>query len=457
MVNIDTNPPFDPRFTDLLPARASTGRMIAIAGCDNNRGFSGSLLGQRLIDWPHGIYDRRVYAIVSSRLGRKLEEQREWFSALRAIVAKVANDSGVLLTVEGTAAHPFVARAAELFGADWISLQLPGDESIESWWQERVVESSSNDAGKAWLSPEFAESQENETKSSIPLRDRALMALADEVVALQVRKNGNVDQLIRQRAQWAKTQTADPGTRVVMAERLTKKGLANELLGLGAVGWIPYSTTEERIRSNPVIHKSERAFRLPTDLSDSYLTHCTRRRTGPWPGQTPSEFANDLFLNRQDADHSPFAALKRIVNSRRLVASSEAIRGGAKVVCFTGVPLEELEQLRVFRSHRGRWDFEPYGVCIRKSALEMLGAAPVVYGDKDTWNGLEESQKPFFQKRESVSKSGEAMDWTLEQEWRYVGDVMLDQFEPTDVMVFVPSVSEARKLSAICPWRVVVV
>ena len=223
------------------------------------------------------------------------------------------------------------------------------------------------------------------------------------------------------------------------------------------VGWIPLGLCRETKSANPVLHRPAAAFRMPEDCEAGFLTHCTRRARGAWPNQTEQQYTDELILDSGEVDHSPFAAVRRIVTSGRLIASPDSIRGKSRVVCFTEVALAELKQLRVFRSHRGRWDFEPYGVCVRRSALEEVGASPVIYGDEEDWASLTEMEKPLFQKEQSTTPSGDIIDWTVEQEWRHVGDVMLSQFEVADVFVFVPTATEARKLSAVSPWRVVVV
>jgi hypothetical protein len=133
------------------------------------------------------------------------------------------------------------------------------------------------------------------------------------------------------------------------------------------------------------------------------------------------------------------------------------IRGDAKVVCFTAVPLRELPQLRSFRSHLARWDFEPYGVCIRRGWLEQHGCAPVRYGDDAFWESLAAEVRPFFQVRTSTSRrSGRVTDWSIEREWRHVGNVDLSKL-PTDAgLIFVPSREEAEQIATISRWPVTV-
>src|SRR5437764_11844560 len=104
------------------------------------------------------------------------------------------------------------------------------------------------------------------------------------------------------------------------------------------------------------------------------LTHTTRSCAGPWPGESFEAYADSLLNSQDSADHSSLGALRRIVKQRRLIASALTIRAGYKVVSFTAMPLSDLPSLHQYRPHRVRWDFEPYGICIRRQWLIEHGA-----------------------------------------------------------------------------------
>jgi hypothetical protein len=237
--------------------------------------------------------------------------------------------------------------------------------------------------------------------------------------------------------------------------------LADRWMHAGAVGWYvfdasgqpdcshsaPWCVSGESPASAPI-------RRLPPMTSWPYLTHWTRQCYGPWPDEDASDYLDDLILDRDGADHSAFAALWRIVQTRRLIATGQLVRGEQEVVCFTEVPLAEMPDRRSYRSHLARWDFEPYGVCILRDWLQQAGARPVQYGDEEDWLQLPENERPFFQKRLSHCPSGEVIDWTIEREWRHPGDVDLSTLAADEALVFVPTMTEARQLAAISPWPV---
>ncbi len=245
-------------------------------------------------------------------------------------------------------------------------------------------------------------------------------------------------------------------------QRVSSGGAA-ELLDAGAVGWVVSATEppKERVPTpRPAAGLSAPA--KVVDISRvsgaepwEYLTHWTRRCDGPWPDQREEEYLEELIVQPDRADRSPLATLRRIIHTRRLRASPRAIRGGAAVVCFTAVPLADLPHRRVFRPHRTRWDFEPYGICLRRDWLVQRGARPVQYGQPELWSALPEEERPFFQAGQTRGR-GRVMDWTAEEEWRHVGDLPLDKVPADAALVFVPSEAEAAGLAEESPWPVVV-
>jgi hypothetical protein len=245
---------------------------------------------------------------------------------------------------------------------------------------------------------------------------------------------------------------------------LAARDVADELLAAGGVGWFVFSAAGEHRPSGPAPWTGAGlAARPPAPIVPcppaegwGYLTHCTRRRPGPWPGESEAQYLDDLILDRTGADHSALAALWRIVHSGRLIASSEFVRGETPVVSFTAVPLGQIHTLRAFRSHLARWDFEPYGICIRRDWLQRRGACPVQYGDESLWEVLPDAARPFFQKCVSHTASGKQIDWTAEREWRQVGDVELSEIPADAALLFVPSETAARQLAAASPWPIVV-
>jgi hypothetical protein len=389
-----------------------------------------------------------------------------------------------------------VARAAVLWGLDLLRIEVPVHENsiagIE-WWLKRTlsmvkrVEAVPGNVPTAMprttmrlvLSPLVRQPDERTNPSSpwlrTPLRDRAVVALSDTLFVAHARRGGRIDQLVR--ARLAEPRYPPPSTCVALAPQLIPPDLLHDYLEQGATGWTVDTSSLDsaetrtrrsaaisrpmpapgRHRSFPaVVRQPHRRRRIETPPWN-YLTHTTREAIGPWPGQSVEEHLDELILGRVEADRSPLASLRRIAVQRRIVASDRAVRGRVAVSCFTAVRLAELPSLRVFRPHRGRWDFEPYGVLIDREWLIERGARPVIYGDDATWNRLTPSDQPFFQLARSHRRStGPTIDWTREQEWRLAGDVDLTQLPSHLGLLFVPSRAEAMSLARWSRWPVAV-
>jgi hypothetical protein len=121
-------------------------------------------------------------------------------------------------------------------------------------------------------------------------------------------------------------------------------------------------------------------------------------------------------------------------------------------VSFTAVPLEKLHTLRVFRPHRGRWDFEPYGICIDLDHLRRLGVRPVTYVDRP--GGAPSVDAWLQQRARTVTTGGVVIDWSVEREWRHLGDLNLRTIPGHAICLFVPSAAEARALRRVAGWPV---
>lgn len=434
----------------------------------------------RLICWPDGKPPGPWTAFVSSRLGKNLDDRAAWFRALRVGCARLAEADSPVLNVVGTTASRFLPRATELFATPRIDVLIPKKAlAPHEWWQSvQACPPKSRHTGtlyRAFLSPRFhlerAPEPTEEIDVNIAEADLIALRMANAFLALHVRHGGHVDQMLRHKLTGLTARTSPP-VQLAIGANLNTQVAQEELLNAGAIGWYLYpSETTQGIAKSPPSVRAVTTVDAPQQLpnaidsgrtNDRFLTHCTRRRSGPWPDQSSNAYLDDLILDRPGSDHSPLAALQRIVAGRRLIASGEGVRGGTAVVSFTSVPLDELQELRVFRSHRGRWDFEPYGICIRQSALQALADSPqgihrlgsVKYGGEDDWQSLSSEERPFFQKSHSESKSGK-IDWSAEQEWRFLGDIDLTQIQRSDAVFFVPAAEDVEELRELCPWPVI--
>lgn len=433
-------------------------------------------IGDRLAFWLDGVPAQRRMGLLSSHLGHELEKRTAWFTALRAACTKLNADDDILVTCATVTADRFVRRCHELFGIRLLDVQFPkkGISTLRQWGDAILHEH--HDATRPGLtrlilSPGVsADGPPEEPGIDYPIADRAVIALSQRLLVLSLKPRGRLLPLLHRRLgqkNWPVASVA-----LALGNGLVEKKTAAPLLDQGAVGWVLLDTLPTKHRANvetPVnaITNSDQHQRqdskaapiIPTPSVErwSFLTHCTRRIDGPWPDQPEEEYFDDLILDREPSDHSALAALLRIVTERRIIASSAAIRGAAPVVSFTAVPLADIPKMRVFRAHRSRWDFEPYGICIMREWLENHDTRPVIYGDQQTWQSLADKDRPFFQVDATRSADNEArIDWTAEQEWRHLDDVHLTGVPTDAALVFVPTEHEAAAVAPKSPWPIVV-
>ncbi len=422
-------------------------------------------LGRRLVWWPRGVPSLRRIAVVSSRIGRRWDRCSGWFASLRQVCGQLDPSASMLLSSEGAAAFRFVTRAARVFGLPLLRIKTPSstDDAVDWLRKIRRIKASGDDLKtdfELWLSPPLCECAADlgTCPADVPLRDRLLPPLSDEMFVLSVRKGGNVEHLTR--AVLLRPEAQRPRVTIVADERCVPASLQSEFARSGAelMAVLPQSSIAAS-RPGRVAHVEPRAAildALPGDM-EAYLTHWTREARGAWPGQTEDEYLDALLRGDADLDRSALAALRHIVGDQMIVGGASTIRGATPVVCFTEVPPGGWDERRVFRPHRGTWDYEFYGISIRRSLLEQFGARPVYYGSDQDWEQLPDAERPFFQLRFTRRTSAARIDWSDEREWRLPGNLDLRRVPSGHAVLFVPSRDEALILSETSKWPIVVI
>ncbi len=444
-------------------------------------------LGDRLLYFPDGISDRRRISIVSSRLRQRLDQEVWWFDLLRTLVLQSDSQTETIVTVSQTAACAAAFRAAQLFARPIIHFSLPDDvagspPSMTEWMQMCQQQNPADtsvvgipEVCRVFVSPELSGKPLHSDAcqasaspgSELPLGDRVLIAASSRIYALSVRPKGVVSRVLE-----LLLNDAELRDRPLLLACNANGELpsAADSLPAGWVAWLLQPFAYESAASEPatfphssaspsegcasvieIAPKAETSASDPVCDPDNWLLHWTRAKLGPWPGESHDDFLDAMILQTESADHSAMATLLRIISDRRLAASSEGIRGGHAVVSFTAVSLSEFRDRRVFRNHRHRFDFEPWGIGICKAALLGLGARPVIYGQTDDWLKLGPDERSLFQK---ATEAG-ATNNCAEQEWRVVGDVDLSQLPADAICVFVENVEAAAVVARHTVWKVI--
>ncbi|MEZ6063748.1 MAG: hypothetical protein R3C19_25655 [Planctomycetaceae bacterium] len=452
-------------------------------------------LGHRLVFWPDGICWLKRVAVISSRLGLRHDRFRWWYDLLRTAVLRT-REGECLCVASGTTAFAATCRAAELFDVPLLRLEVPSNSNDECSHRElakwllrsigkhrsadnqtdaacRGERDPGNHGWRAVISPcltgttdsdsclvsqnGVSAEREHPGIAAGAVGDRALVLAGQRTVVVSCRAGGNIEQLLQRKL----CAQPDDGTVTLMASSPgVPSSVSKSLVEQGAVPWIVSGLTVPAATFDvaPPDAKPAKAAKTctqsdgPLEQPDQWLAHWTRPGFGPWPDQNEEDYLDELILGCDSSNRSALAALLRIASTGKLAASRHSVRGTADVVSFTAVPLTEFRQRRVFRRHRHRFDFEPCGVAVRRTALRELGARPVIYGDESQRLELAESQQVFFQPASNRSGS---IHWSDEREWRLVGSLNLRQLAQDDVCLFVDTRRQAALFSEF-PWHVVV-
>jgi hypothetical protein len=405
------------------------------------------VLDQFLTWHPRILPKGTSISISSSRLNQKLDQQTDWFDALRTLAVQVAREPKFLVTSAGTTTNDFIERVSELFDIPLVEFTLFPDNPTDEWFKQiRNHDQPDNRATIFYkLRDDFVPAPRSPNVNDLLIQSAATSVL------LSVRKGGHIENAVRHRLK----HSPNPATRLLINRSLTTKSVETTLLESGATAWWLYEPAGSTTFSMHDIPHPRKCAILSADefASDHYLIHYTRRRVGPWPDQTKPEFLDDLIFQTGRRNHSELASLCRILASKRILATNRLTRDRRPVVCFSEIPLSQLSQRRVFRPHLSRWDFEPFGMAFDRALLESLGARPAIYGTEQDWVELPAEDRPFFQVE--LSKSGQ-IDWQTEHEWRILGDVNLNQIPHDQAVVFVKTEADAQWVDAISRWPIVV-
>lgn len=453
-----------------------------------------SWLGPRLFLGHARLFKPEVsiFSLVSSQIGRGGSRYPHWPGWIDQALRHVSRQRGRLLIAPGTtlaaSLEQYARRAAvELVRVHWETAS-PSSPWLADWLAglARAPGRLEPATDELWLSPAWQPAHEN--FAAYPLQDRLSIALADRLLAMSIRPAGKLQQLLVQRlaepnfpvgsvfVTLASLHGSSAMTRVATHARTRSEMGRNaksqplSWLSLGAVGWLttPAESVEPAVLSacrqalatrhappftQQLISPLPAQWSAATaDDASDYLVHCTRGSLGPRADESAAAFRQRAWAQGVATASHPLQTLWQICSSGRLRGTAAMTRTSARCVSFSAVPLVPLLARRTFRPHLGRWDWEPYGLMIRRSALQAYGARPVIYGDETVYQQLPSDDQAYFQP--STRRDQGAASWCEEREWRVVGDVDLRLLNVDSIALFVRTAVEARHCARHSPWPV---
>ncbi len=237
------------------------------------------------------------------------------------------------------------------------------------------------------------------------IRDRLALMRADAVFPISIRPGGRLDHMLRE------------------------SGFRDKVRDDYRIGWTP----------NRLFPRYTLTGRVWNPLPPGqWLAHWTRSCAGKWPGERSSVFFRDLFDRPETYVRGAGATLGRILDEKRIRASSWKTPGGAPMTAFTALSPGDALALMRWRKRFVRYSFEPYGLAFRKDILVELGAAEVMYTGEHPG---ESHPASIF-----THAAGKDGHWVAEREWRLPGDLDLRDIPPDAARVIAPDNVAAEEL-----------
>ncbi len=441
-------------------------------------------LGRRLFVGQASLFSPATqhHALLSSRIGRHGSAQPDWPRWIDATLQHIRQHRGQLLVAPGTTLAELVTQFASSARLPITIARWTQQDDIEAWLSGvldsicHTIDAMNHPARNELLLSPMLEPADDRF-CDLPLQDRVSIGLADRAWLLSLRTGGTLEKLIQERLTDPMFPTASVFVRLSHPSRtseydqrstsLGKPAKDNRWLERGAVGWLVASRTFSG--AGPLRHCQANGSKCATlqqivapfprvwqevhpDDEWPYLVHCTRGFAGPLPAESEQSFRQRVWVHPESVVWRPLETLSYLCQEGRLRGTASMTRTAERCVSFSAVPLVPLLTRRTFRSHLGRWDWEPYGLLIRRDALQAIGARHVIYGDESDYACLHSHQQPFFQPQQR--KGEQQHEWSEEREWRVLGDVDLRMLPNNSVIAFVRSQREARQFARYCNWPV---
>jgi len=391
------------------------------------------------------VLKRPAAAILNSRLPRRVASGDFWLEATKTLFRAVSEKRQAVASSYGNLPYCVVSRMACLEGLPLIMvcddvLPFMGSDEQRRQFLARFGDLYRPDR-TLLLSP-FPPGCMPDPVIRLRERDNLVVALSSVVMVAHARRGGNMEAMLKIAAKREVAITAcvsespkvrtTSGTGLMRDESAPKRGVHVSVRD-------PEAQQPQRVPSRAPSRQEDRVLRLKNwPEKGTCLIHYTRSCPGPWPGQSYGDYCQSLIDGREEAVHSGFHTLRRILEEGVIRGSERLTRGKRAVVSLTECLPGELIRLIKWRKGLIRWSFEPYGIAVARDILLELGARPVIYGDETTFRNLPEDGKFLFQPHSSEGK-----DWSVEQEWRIQGDLDLKNLRFQDITVIVDTLDEA--------------
>lgn len=362
------------------------------------------------------VVSSRLAAVVNSRQRRLPKSEDPWLRETVRAVETAINQGISIVSSVGMITWEWVVWHTKRLGGNQVIVLPRGKVSSMTDRVEEIVREFDLDVRHTVFLMPFHAKDKRIRKEVYPERDRWVMALAERIFPVSMRESG------------------------VMSKLLADPDVIGQVDNSYQIPYIRYRDDREGTKQLLVDVDGK------INVGDwDYLTHWTRSCHGAWTGERICDFYQDLYTADNGYPRDGLQTLKRILQEGKIRGSDELVRGSEAMVSLTETTPEKLLDIIRWRPGFIRWNFEPYGISIKRQALESMGARSVRYGSEAQFRQLSETDGAYFQ---LVSPEGK--DWGVEKEWRVLGDIDLGVLDTKDVIVWVlkeAEIKETREIS----------
>ncbi|OGC96265.1 MAG: hypothetical protein A2W25_03855 [candidate division Zixibacteria bacterium RBG_16_53_22] len=368
-----------------------------------------------LVEGDKSLLGEKLAVILNSSQSKTPCGNDSWVARTAAAARRIIDSGFVMITSTGIVTWELLVHLAAATSGRQVILCPVTGEGLEKELFDITVADFGLDPNKCAMLFVGSPLRGRSPKKNWPGRDGQAVAMAQKIYPISIRPGGRLDTMIKSNADSGKI---DDRFHIEYAPAV-------------------YRPT----------HYDISGIKLDVENWD-FITHWTKTRHGPWPGETRSAFYGRLLASDNRYPNSAFDTLINIVRERKIRASSDKIRDSFPAIGFSECPPIDILKMLRWCPRRVNWNFEPYGIAVKRPVAEKMGAKPVIYGIDEDYRKFSESAKPFFQNR-----GGKAVDWRGEREWRHIGDFDFNQVPDDKIMFYVWRRIEAdylRKLTS-CP------
>lgn len=145
-----------------------------------------------------------------------------------------------------------------------------------------------------------------------------------------------------------------------------------------------------------------------------------------------------IHFTKGEKDQDAFDNLYRIIQSRKIFARNDKIKGGYNVVCFTEAPMAKHGLVNPNNYSK----YSPFGIMFNKKWIFQQGGRPVFYQSDKEFNLLPDELKWRHVRYEPDLE--QPIDFSWEREWRIYCKYL--EINPAYASIVVPNHNWAKRL-----------